>query len=66
MTDRVSALTVVLETDFREDDVRTLIKAIMQFRGVLRVNKHVSDTSLFVAESRVRNEFRVKLFELIK
>ncbi len=65
MTDRIAGLTVVLETDIREDDAQPLIDAIAQLRGVLRVDRRVSDTDLHVAETRVREEYRRKLFDLL-
>lgn len=43
MTDRISALTVVLETSTRDDDVETLVAAIGQLRNVLSVTPHGDD-----------------------
>ena len=62
MTDRVKALTVVLDADRRIDDVEHLMRAIRQFRGVLRVGPHVTDESDHVARARVRQEFMERLW----
>jgi hypothetical protein len=66
MTDRVHALTVVLEKDMRIDDCVHLMKAIRMMRHVQQVDPHVSDTTLHVATSRVRREFFTKLMELLE
>ena len=58
MTDRVNALTVVLDHDIREDDVAALKSAIVMLRGVLTVTAHVTTTADSVARERVRREVR--------
>lgn len=65
MTDRVYALTVVLEEDLRTDDVEPLIQAIERLRGVLSVGYRVSDLPLYVAQERARQEWREKLVDLL-
>jgi hypothetical protein len=54
MTDRIFALTVVLEKDVRVDDVQGLVKAISILRGVLSVKEHISDPSTLMAEERAK------------
>jgi inosine-uridine nucleoside N-ribohydrolase len=66
MTDRYSSLTVVLEKDIREDDAQALVAAIHQLRGVLTVEGNVANLSEFVIEQRVRQEFREKLWEVLR
>lgn len=65
MTDRFSTLTVVLETDIREDDAEHLVSAIRQLRGVLNVSGNVSDISEAVAQARVRRELTDRLWNVI-
>lgn len=65
MTDRFNVLTVALEKDIREDDAQVLISAIMQLRGVLSVEGHVSDPNSWAAEQRVRKELHEKLFAVL-
>jgi hypothetical protein len=65
MTDRINALTVVLEQDYREDDAESLISAIKLLRGVISVEKNVTDLSDHVAEQRAQHELRAKLIKLI-
>lgn len=65
MTDRVYALTVVLDHDIRADDVEPLRQAILQMRNVLRVDGNVTDPGTLMAESRAQHEMHTKLFNAI-
>ena len=66
MTDRIKALTVVLEKDMREDDAEGLIRVIEMLRGVLSVKAHVSDPSHFAATETARRELIRSLWEVLK
>lgn len=66
MTDRVHSLTVALGTDVREDDVGCLADAIRQFRGVINVEKNISDPDQWVAESRVRDGLRERIWKALE
>ena len=44
MSDRVQALTIVLENDMRYDDANKLIKAILHMKGVLNVTSETVNT----------------------
>lgn len=62
MTDRINALTVILDVNKRTDDAETLITAIMQMRGVLSVTPNVTSVSAdTAAESRVRHDLWNKI-----
>jgi hypothetical protein len=65
MTAKFNSLTIVLESDVREDDAQTLINAILMLKGVLSVEGNVSSVADYVAESRVKTEVRNRLFEII-
>ena len=65
VTDKIKALTVVLEEDFYDDGVEHLVNAIKMMKGVLTVETHVSDLNLMIAEERVRNDWRNKLLKLL-
>jgi hypothetical protein len=65
MTDRLNALTIVLENDMRDDDAESLIKAIHMLRGVLSVTPNVVDFQDHVAHMRVRREMGDKLANVI-
>lgn len=66
MTNRVSALTVVLAEDAREDDVQGLVDAIARFAGVIRVSTHVVDIADHVAESRAKRLIMNAVLEALK
>jgi len=65
MTAKFNSLTIVLESDVREDDALTLMNAILMLKGVLSVKGNVSSVTDYVAESRVKTEVRNRLFEII-
>lgn len=66
MTDRISALSVVLSQDMREDDVRALVEAISLFSGVLQVSTRVADLSEHIAHARVRRELSDALWKVLQ
>lgn len=66
MTDRLNSLTVVLESDIREDDAQTLISAISCLRGVLNVSGNAADFGEHVARARARRELEQKMFEVLR
>ena len=65
MTERFNTLTVVLETDVREDDAEGLLAAISRLRGVLSVKGNVADIDAFLAEQRARSDLEQKLWAVI-
>ncbi len=65
MTDRFNALTVVLETDIRDDDAEALIAAIRQLRGVLSVSGNIANPSDYIAQQRARHELCDKLWHVL-
>jgi hypothetical protein len=65
MTDRIHSLTVVLDANYRDDDVKALIAAIAQLRGVIDVSTHVADVTSHMAEKRARNELQDKIRDLL-
>jgi hypothetical protein len=65
MTDRYNYLTVALEQDIRDDDAEHLIGAIRMLRGVLAVEPNVASGADWLAEERVRQEYRQKLWNVL-
>jgi len=66
MTDRINSLTVILEKDFREDDVEDIINAIYMVKGVLSVQKQIANVTDMIAAQRVRAELQAKIWEVLK
>lgn len=65
MTDRINALTVVLERDIREDDAQPLIDAIKMMKGVISVTSNIVTPDSYVAQIRANNKVTNTLSELI-
>jgi predicted proteasome-type protease len=61
MTDRVHALTVVLDRDMRDDDVQVVIDAIKMIKFVASVGAHVTDVSDYSARERAKSDIEMKL-----
>lgn len=56
MTDRVKALTVVLDADYRIDDIQVLVNAIKMMRCVADVEAHVTNFEDYMNRARVRSD----------
>jgi hypothetical protein len=65
MTNRLNALTVVLERDIREDDAEGILEAISRLRGVLRVSGNVSDLAAHIAQERAIHELSEKIWAVL-
>lgn len=65
MTDRVVSLTVILDKEYRVDDVERLIDAIQMVKGVAHVEKGpVSNVDTWFALSRIRHDLLPKIIDL--
>lgn len=67
MTDRISAFTVILDKDLRDDDAQLTIDAIAQIKGVLTVEpaKDPNMLASIVANARIRQEIGAKLYDVV-
>ncbi len=61
MTDRINAITIVLERDTRADDIEPLVAAIQQLKGVLSVTAEPVSSISYIANSRAKNEILNKI-----
>ncbi|KKN11037.1 hypothetical protein LCGC14_1030680 [marine sediment metagenome] len=66
MTDRIHALTVVLERIVRSDDVQPTIAAIKELRNVADVKVHIADVATHAAETRARGHLTRKLYHALE
>lgn len=66
MSDRINALTVVLEKDLRADDAEALLTAIRQLRGVISVQANVTGIADHIALERARREIYDKLWSALE
>jgi hypothetical protein len=65
MTNRISHLTVALDKEYRDDDVKAIVSAILMVRGVVDVTEHVADGSSWAVEQRVRSELGDRLIDVL-
>jgi hypothetical protein len=65
MSDRIHSLLVVLDKDYRDDDVECIVDAIKMIKGVADVHMNVSDAMMTTAITRVRQELGQKLLKVI-
>jgi hypothetical protein len=68
MTDRVRTLTVILDTDMRDDDVEWIVNAIRAVKHVADVTTHsVGGEHLQreIAKSELRQEIMKKIQDLL-
>ena len=66
MTDRIKGFTVLLDKDYRDDDVEVISNAIKMIKGVAEVENHIVSSEDWFLESRTKGEIRHKLWDFIK
>ena len=66
MSDRINALTVILEKDIRDDDCEQLKAAISQLRGVLEVKARVANHQDVIAYTRARHVLEKRLWDALE
>ncbi|KKL04890.1 hypothetical protein LCGC14_2611520 [marine sediment metagenome] len=65
MTDRIFAITVLLEEDIPEDEVESILRAIEMIKRGHTVEPHVANRELWAATHRARQELVQKLWEVL-
>lgn len=65
MTDRIRHLTVVLDRDYRDDDLEEIISAIKHIRPVASVKAHVVEGGDYINREVIRTEMLPKLYRAI-
>lgn len=66
MTDRVNHLTVVLDKDYRDDDVQAIVEAICMLKGVASVGVNVTNPSDYSNRELAKYQLIDKLWEVLK
>ena len=67
MSDKTRVLTVVLEEDFRVDDMEdSLIPALKMMKGVISVEANVNNIETHTAYMRARYDLESKLWGALK
>lgn len=66
MSERIKGFTVALSHDIRnEKEIERITGMIMMIKGVESVSHLTTDPGDIIAEMRVRNELREKLYKII-
>lgn len=66
MTDRIRHLTVVLDRDYRSDDLEQIVSAIKHLRPVASVIPHVVQPGDYINREVVKTEILPKMYEAIE
>lgn len=66
MTDRTRILTVLLDQDYRDDDVQAIKDAISMVRGVIKVDHIVRDAGDNMAVESAKWDIRKQIVEILK
>jgi len=66
MTDRVKGFVISLDHDIREDDCEYILNAIKMIKGVVNVEKVLSEPNDHIIRMRVEKEMSDKFFEFFQ
>jgi hypothetical protein len=66
MSDRIHGLTVALDRDYRDDDVKRIVEAIEMIKGVQAVTMIVSDANDWINRTRIQREIEDKLLKALR
>lgn len=66
MSDRVYALTVILDNEMRAEDADEVMSALRMIKGVQSVAPLVADAQLWYAKERARMELINKLWDVLR
>lgn len=65
MSDRTVSLTVVLDKDYRVDDIDSILNAIRMVKGVINVDANVADSDTYIAYTRARYDLSDRLWKAL-
>lgn len=66
MSDRYSKLLVVLDSDYRSEDIEALMQSISMLRGVSAVTMGASSFEEVTARMRVKTELATKVYDALR
>lgn len=64
MSDRINGFIVVLDKDYKDEDIEPTITAIEQIKGVIAVKPNIVTTDDYIAKERTKIEIANKIYEL--
>ena len=65
MADRHAGYVVVLKKNTKDEDAAATLAAIKELRGVLTVEPIIADTSLQIAEARIKSEVKKHITDVL-
>lgn len=67
MSDRVKGLTVVLDKDYREEDIEMIKELILQIKGVRTVKESIIvNADDLINRARITIEIKEKIYDFLK
>ena len=66
MSDRIKGLIVVLDKDYREEDIEKMKEFILQIKGVKSVKENKVNIDDFINRSRITLEIKEKIYNTLE
>lgn len=66
MSDRVKGLTVVLDKDYREEDIEMIKELILQIKGVKTVKESIVNSDDLINRVKITIEIKEKIYDFLK
>ena len=66
MSDRVKGLTVVLDKDYREEDIEMIKELILQIKGVKNVKESIVNSDDLINRARITIEIKERIYDFLK
>lgn len=64
MSDRINGFVVILDNNYKDEEIEQTIKAIEQIKGVIAVKPNIVTTDDYIAKERTKIEIANKIYEL--
>ena len=63
MSDRINGFVVILDKDYKDEDIESTINAIKQIKGVVAVKPNIVTSDEHIAETRIKLEIVNKIYD---
>lgn len=63
MSNRINGFIVVLDKDYKDEDVEATISAIKQIKGVISVKPNIVTSNDYIANQKTRIEIANKIYD---
>lgn len=63
MSDRINGFVVILDKNYKDEDIEATINAIEQIKGVVAVKPNIVTSDDHIAETRIKIEIVNKIYE---